>query len=214
MGYSENFYKRNETIANDLYENGWAVCEQYIPDNLCGQLLDDLSTQLDAGRFTPAGIGRDGAGEESIRNDKTLWLTGKNSAPAEFLNIMGNLRADLNRRLFLGLFEYEAHYARYEAGGFYKKHVDALHGDRNRLVSTVTYLTSDWAEADGGHLVLYDGVEQDCEMARILPKPGTLAVFLSEEVPHEVLPPTRPRQSIAGWFRCNSSINGRVDPLR
>ncbi|WP_435640604.1 2OG-Fe(II) oxygenase [Micavibrio aeruginosavorus] len=211
----------NARIADDLYTQGWSVCPDYVPENLRTALLADLAAQEEAGRLTLAAVGRDGAQtvETAIRNDRTLWLTGRDAAPAAYLDLMGHLRLDLNRRLILGLFEYEAHYARYDAGGFYRKHVDALRGDsvrgeRNRVVSTVTYLTPDWVESDGGHLVLYDAVDQDQEITRVLPVAGTLAVFLSEDIPHEVLPPVRARNSIAGWFRCNPSGEDRVDPLR
>ncbi|AGH99112.1 2OG-Fe(II) oxygenase [Micavibrio aeruginosavorus] len=206
----------NARIADDLYVQGWSVCTDYVPEDLRAALLADLAAQEEAGRLTLAAVGRDTTQtvETTIRNDRTLWLAGRDAAPAAYLDLMGRLRLDLNRRLILGLFEYEAHYARYDAGGFYRKHVDALHGERNRVVSTVTYLTPDWAESDGGHLVLYDAVDQDRAIARVLPAAGTLAVFLSEEIPHEVLPPARPRNSIAGWFRCNPSGEDRVDPLR
>lgn len=206
----------NARIADDLYVQGWSVCTDYVPEDLRAALLADLAAQEEAGRLTLAAVGRDTTQtvETTIRNDRTLWLAGRDAASAAYLDLMGRLRLDLNRRLILGLFEYEAHYARYDAGGFYRKHVDALHGERNRVVSTVTYLTPDWAESDGGHLVLYDAVDQDRAIARVLPAAGTLAVFLSEEIPHEVLPPARPRNSIAGWFRCNPSGEDRVDPLR
>lgn len=206
----------NARIADDLYVQGWSICPDYVPENLRAALLADLAAQEEAGRLTLAAVGRDAAQtvETAIRNDRTLWLAGRDPAPAAYLDLMGRLRLDLNRRLILGLFEYEAHYARYDTGGFYRKHVDALHGERNRVVSTVTYLTPNWVESDGGHLVLYDAVDQDREIARVLPVAGTLAVFLSEDVPHEVLPPARPRNSIAGWFRCNPSGEDRVDPLR
>ena len=34
-----------------------------------------------------------------------------------------------------------------------------------------------------------------------LPQAGTLALFLSADMPHEVLPATRERLSLTGWFR-------------
>ena len=37
----------------------------------------------------------------------------------------------------------------------------------------------------------------------VRPEFGTLAVFLSEDIPHEVIPARRERFSIAGWHRCN-----------
>ena len=56
--------------------------------------------------------------------------------------------------------------------------------------------------------------DENKEIARILPRAGTLVTFLSEDVPHEVLPPARERASIAGWFRCNTSTSASIDPLR
>ena len=100
----------------------------------------------------------------------------------------------------------------YAPGGFYRKHRDSLRGQRNRIVSCVTYLTDDWATEDAGELVLYANDDEDREIARILPAAGTLAMFLSEDTPHEVLPPRRERRSIAGWFRCNATGGNRVDP--
>jgi len=79
-----------------------------------------------------------------------------------------------------------------------------LKGARNRIVSSVTYLTPDWNDSDAGHLVLYDGDE--LEIQRVLPQAGTLVLFMSEDIPHEVLPPTRPRSSIAGWYRCRENM--------
>jgi SM-20-related protein len=48
----------------------------------------------------------------------------------------------------------------------------------------------------------------------VQPLHGTVVVFLSEEFPHEVLPASRDRYSIAGWFRVNGSTAERVDPPR
>ena len=52
-------------------------------------------------------------------------------------------------------------------------------------------------EADGGALRLHlpDGAVD------VPPRGGTLVLFLSAEIEHEVLPTTRERLSIAGWFR-------------
>ncbi|WP_335340025.1 2OG-Fe(II) oxygenase [Sedimenticola selenatireducens] len=47
-----------------------------------------------------------------------------------------------------------------------------------------------------------------------LAQAGELAVFLSEEFPHEVLAADRDRYSVAGWFRVNGSINQQIDPPR
>lgn len=204
------------SISDDLAKQGWSVREGYFSPDLCAALLDDMHAQEAAGKLTSAGIGRDQAQkiESGIRNDRTLWLTGRADAPRRFAALMEELRLALNRDLFLGLFEYEGHYAFYPPGGFYKKHLDSFRGARNRVVSTVAYLTPGWREEDGGHLVLYHPENDAMPVQKIVPRAGTLAVFLSEEIPHEVLPPLRERVSIAGWFRCNASVAGRVDPAR
>lgn len=112
-------------------------------------------------------------------------------------------RRGLNERLFLGLDFYEAHYAHYAPGAAYARHRDAFVGQRNRIVSTVLYLNRDWQEADGGQLLVYDEAAATV-LERVQPRGGTLMVFLSERLPHEVLPARRSRYSIAGWFRQRS----------
>lgn len=181
--------------------------ENYFPADLIAKLHHDLEILQQGGRLVQAGIGR-GARKihTDIRNDVTMWLDGETNAQKEYLHLMESLRNDLNQALVLGLFEFEAHYALYPSGGFYQKHIDALKGQRNRIVSTVTYLTPGWRAEDAGQLVLYDPEDHSRACASILPHSGTLAVFMSEDIPHEVLPPRRPRSSIAGWFRCRDAF--------
>lgn len=193
------------SIIQDLRDQSWSLQPNYFPPDLIAALLNELEILRQQGALKQAGIGR-GAGfqvESDIRNDQTFWLDGHSAAQNEYLRLMDAVRTDLNQSLFLGLADFEAHFASYEPGGFYKKHVDALKGQRNRIVSTVTYLTPGWQEIDQGFLVLYD--EADREVTRILPRAGTLVVFMSEDIPHEVLPPLRARRSIAGWFRGRSA---------
>ena len=52
------------------------------------------------------------------------------------------------------------------------------------------------------------------EMARVVPRAGTLLLFMSEEIEHEVLPTRRDRASIAGWFRLNNTTADYLDPPR
>ena len=153
--------------------------------------------------LTPAGIGRAEDHEliARVRRDKTKWLDGSSPGQIAYLAFAEALRRDVNARLMLGLFAFEAHFAVYESGGFYKRHVDSFRGARNRVLSTVLYLNPDWREGDGGHLRIYG--EGDRVLSELRPEFATLAVFLSEEIPHEVTISHRERFSIAGWHRCN-----------
>lgn len=203
-----------DALINEITES-LASCGYYIKKNaLPERLIDELSlTAQDSTRqFQSAGIGRsdDHQINQVIRNDSIQWLTGKNQTQAIYLNEMERLRIAINRRLFLGLFDYEAHFAHYPIGGFYTKHVDAFKGQSNRVLTTVLYLNRNWCEEDQGHLLLYN--TEGALIKAVLPNAGTLVVFLSEEFPHEVIPTTRERLSIAGWFRINTSTSDKVDP--
>ena len=113
---------------------------------------------------------------------------------------MEELRIGLNRLLFLGLFDYESHYAIYGAGTGYGKHSDVLNGQNNRILTTVLYLNEDWQARDGGELILF-APAGDTAIATVMPTFGTMIIFLSDGAPHEVLTAHRTRRSIAGWFR-------------
>lgn len=196
-----------ENQIDALATVGWFAQQNFLSPALCESLAADLKNQQRAGFMQQAAVGRgqDRVLATDIRTDQTYWLNGETPAQAECLSLMDHVRQQLNQSLYLGLASYEAHYASYQAGGFYKKHLDSFKGKRNRIISTVLYLTPDWQESDAGYLVLYDAVEQGREVGRVLPVQGTLACFVSEDIPHEVLPPHRERVSIAGWFRAGSS---------
>ena len=103
------------------------------------------------------------------------------------------------------LAEYEAHYACYEPGSFYRRHVDKHGADAEvgasgqRVISTVCYLNEPgWPADAGGELVLY---AEGLGPLKVTPEAGTLVVFRSDTLAHEVLPAQRQRLSIAGWMR-------------
>ncbi|MGR9116656.1 MAG: 2OG-Fe(II) oxygenase [Gammaproteobacteria bacterium] len=203
-----------DQVSDELVKKGWCVIPDYYETDLINALNQDLSAYQSADALSRAGIGRgdDFKIDDSVRSDKTHWLTRETAAQAKFLDIMENLRRAMNRRLFLGLFEFESHFALYEPGGFYQKHTDSFRGAANRILTTVTYLNANWRDEDGGYLIIFSP-ETEHELARIKPEAGTLVIFLSEEMPHEVEKTDRSRSSIAGWFRCNTSIAGDIDPL-
>jgi SM-20-related protein len=74
------------------------------------------------------------------------------------------------------------------------------------VLSVVAYFNADWGVTDGGELVIYDA-EGEQALQTVLPLAGTLVVFLSEEVPHEVCVARRDRYSIAGWYRSRATAN-------
>lgn len=215
LGHSESpFDTLFERIAQDLIKHGYSVQKHAIPIELTDILQYHLMNMPEY-KFTEASIGRQQNQQqnEKVRNDEIAWIHGDSPAGALWLQWTQALQVYLNRRLFLGLFSFESHFAHYAPGHFYKRHLDAFKGEANRVLSLVTYLNPEWSKSDGGELVIYEN--SDDTVGRIVfPEFGTLAVFLSEEFEHEVKAATRDRYSIAGWFRLNSSTTDKVDPPR
>jgi SM-20-related protein len=198
-----------ETIARNLEHDGYIVLPSFVPRNLACALLQRI-TNTGTSAFLPAGIGRGSEKQtcEWIRGDRIKWLDESNATDNSFLTWMEQLRLALNRCLYLGLFDYESHYAVYEKGSYYKKHIDTLKGSKNRVVSTVIYLNEQWNADDGGELILYRELGEGI-LRTVTPEFGTMVLFLSERFPHEVLAANRTRFSIAGWFRVNGSYANR-----
>jgi SM-20-related protein len=189
-----------------LSKNGYIVLPNFIDTDLTSQLYDHV-TSLPETAFHSAKIGRQQSVQQlgTVRNDKTAWLSNIHSVEQAYLATMDGLKMQLNRQLFLGLRDFEAHFAHYPPGHFYQRHVDAFRGQSNRVVSSVFYLNPKWSEQDQGQLVLYKP-DSDVPLQTVMPKMGTLVLFLSEQFPHEVLPALRDRYSIAGWFRTDSVL--------
>lgn len=192
-------------IATRLEETGYLVLQDAFPPELLAALAARCY-ETDNARFQRAFIGR-GADKQhisSIRGDHICWLEEDAPGDRDFLTQMESLRSGLNQRLFLGLFDYECHYAIYGAGMGYAKHLDVLQGKKNRILSTVLYLNPDWKEGDGGELDVYDASGATV-IATVQPRCGTMIIFLSETYPHAVRLSNTTRRSIAGWFRVSGS---------
>jgi len=212
----EPFDESDETlfqrIARDIEIQGYSICPHALNPALVESLYRHQLGLKDE-QVQKAGIGRgeDYLKNHFIRRNKICWINGESSAGQAWLSWTAGLKTFLNRRLFLGLFSFESHFAHYRPGDFYRRHYDAFRGEANRVLSVVAYFNSNWTSSDGGELVLYKN-EDDREGIKVFPLLGTLVVFLSEEFPHEVLPAKRDRYSIAGWFRVNASRENMVDP--
>lgn len=201
-------------LADDLRNQGYAIIDHALPIELETALVKHL-IELPRTALQTAGIGREQQQTVNnfVRRDQVKWIEAHHSEVEKaWLNHMENLRIVLNRQLLLGLFSYESHFAQYQPGDFYKKHLDSFKGNTNRVLSTVYYLNPNWQNEFGGELVIYDPVNQMQEIKRVSPELGRMVIFLSEEFPHEVLPADKTRFSIAGWFRVNNSINNQIDP--
>src|SRR5690606_27096523 len=112
----------------------------------------------------------------------------------------------LNHDFFLGLHRAEFHFARYDSGNGYARHMDQHRGQPHRRITLILYLTPGWREGDGGELCIYEPEAPDRERQRVEPRQGRLVLFRSELFPHAVLPARKPRWSLTGWFRNDQEL--------
>jgi SM-20-related protein len=158
--------------------------------------------------------------------DNSLGIAGREC----LLGFVDELRNTIERQTGVALDAHcELKYAHYPCGGRYQRHIDGMNvGEVAREYSFRLYLNEGWSARDGGHLrVFLDGGDRHVDIAptayararssssrsalcgcrrrgfasfRVAPRSGTLVVFKSDVVPHEVRPTTARRLAVVGWL--------------
>lgn len=196
-------------LSNALEQTGIAVTDALFSAETL-EALEAHNAHLDSTDFQLAGIGRESDHEinRRVRADRTCWLEPGPPALFNYFATIEHLRQHFNRQFFLGLREFECHFARYPAGAYYRTHLDAFRGTPSRKISLIVYLNRDWRAENGGELIIYpEDTPIDSEGAlpapllTVMPTWGTTVMFLSEDFPHEVRPTQKTRLSLTGWFR-------------
>ena len=194
-----------DELADGLSESAWMELDLTpgLPAGLLAALRNEVAILDKTEAMSRSGIGRgtDLVKDRSVRRDKIAWLDGYSEPQRLLFECFEQIREGLNRRLYLGLKRFEAHYATYHPGDFYKRHLDSFRGRASRVVSLVLYLNEDWGLEDGGELRVFSAADSGQMVGQVRPEAGRAVLFLSEQVPHEVLPARRTRYSIACWFR-------------
>lgn len=203
--YLSNFVSTESRIADQLIRHGFSVTDRYLSPTSVEKIRTEMIEAWQSGCFRHAGVGRGENWElqPGIRNDKVLWLDKADCSPSQqlYLNGLEKLRQRLNRELMLGLFNFEGHMAVYPPGARYRRHIDQFRDMGTRRITCILYLNGDWKISDGGALRLYLDNDNPQHYRDIYPYAGRLVTFLSDRFYHEVLPSSRERYSITGWFR-------------
>lgn len=177
------------------------IAENFLNVPLAAHLKTNLNTLFADQQFHAAGIGNTSlpAQDKLIRSDLIYWLDPAHNDPHEnaFFELMDLFVLYLNSTCYTGITGYEFHYAWYEKGSFYKKHLDQFRNNKSRAYTMIMYLNTDWQELDGGELCIYHA-----DHVQIIPPiNGECVFFKSSELEHEVLMTQVPRLSITGWLR-------------
>lgn len=194
--------ERFEELIEGFVHNRAGVSNSFISKELSKSLQENLRVLHSEGELVSAGIGdaQNKVLDKSIRRDKIYWIdnASTNVAEQEFLALVQEFISYLNRTCFAAINDFEFHYAIYEAGSFYKRHIDQFKNNNYRKFSLITYLNDDWKNDDGGSLLLY---HEDGRIESILPEDQRTVFFKSDELEHEVAVASRARMSITGWLK-------------
>jgi SM-20-related protein len=188
-------------MIDDYLENQIGISHQILSDSLSLNLTKNLEKLFKDEKLINAKIGNSQNANLNalIRKDKIFWLDRihENQAENDFFDIMDKLVIYLNQTCYTGITNYEFHYALYEPGSFYKKHVDQFNNNSSRQFTIIFYLNIDWKKSDGGELCVY--VNNEAQL--ISPNNGKSVFFKSNQLEHEVLISHAKRMSITGWFK-------------
>ncbi len=190
-----------ERIISNYIENRVGQDNDFLDAILANHLKTNLQHLFSNNQFKSAGIGNNAklTTDKSIRSDVIYWLdkAHNNEHENSFFDLMDAFVIYLNRTCYTGITGYEFHYAYYDTGSSYKRHLDQFKDNQDRAFSMVMYLNEDWKIEDGGQLCIY---HKDSEQY-VSPTNGSCVFFKSSELEHEVLLSHKPRMSITGWLR-------------
>lgn len=205
--YWQTYFDDHADALDALVENGFVMIDQAFPERIYADLVRQSQ---DVSRYQAAKISAGGR-IETVRSDSTHWIDEQDEIGRDYLAVLQGLSGVLNQCLYLGVRSVEAHYAQYAVGQFYARHRDNAKDSNVRAISTVLYLNSAtddlqareaWQAEWGGELRLEDLHHAAHD---ILPIANRFVVFQSD-LPHEVLPATQIRRSIAGWLRRDECV--------
>jgi Rps23 Pro-64 3,4-dihydroxylase Tpa1-like proline 4-hydroxylase len=197
----KNMNGKFEELIGSFVDNQVGVSKYFLSKELAGQLQQNLLKLEKEDRLKNAGIGNQllkYPGQDK-RGDKIFWIENetRNLSERAFLDQVEEFIRYLNDTCYTGITAYEFHYALYEAGSTYQRHLDQFKNNTDRKYSLINYLNTDWLDRDGGELWVYHKDRTD----KILPNMQKAVFFKSDSSEHEVRTSSRSRMSITGWLK-------------
>lgn len=190
-----------ETLIAGYLKNNIGISEQFLSTELAEHLKQHLLALHEQKRLASAGTGNAHKLNHNteVRSDAIYWLDRAHENPHEndFFDRIDAFIVYLNESCYAGITGYEFHYSLYEAGSFYKKHLDQFKNNGRRQYSMISYLNAGWQDSDGGQLL----VHRETGDQTISPTQGKTVFFKSSELLHEVLVTNTRRLSVTGWLK-------------
>ncbi|MDA8793432.1 2OG-Fe(II) oxygenase [Bacteriovoracaceae bacterium] len=193
-----------------LEEKSWYLKENFLQDKLCNLISQTFLEPTNSNLLSKSKIGRGPREKENdlIRNGLICWIDDweENLAIKQLNEVLCAMMHSLNSYFRLSLKRYESQFSFYSKGGFYCRHLDQHQQTRHRQISCCLYLNDC---PKGGELIIYKKDSIVVVDKIIKPKKGSMVIFISGDIYHEVKLVSTPRYSISTWFRddkINSSI--------
>jgi SM-20-related protein len=223
---SQSLPRLSKEALMELDSKGYAVIENFIGLELVAGLQEDVCTLRTAGRFKVAGVGQDASNAvaDTIRRAETCFIDN----PSKHADVMGTGAGDSRGNLYQVLYTVrqdlgthsstnldakldELLYAYYPQGGYYRRHVDSVVNSPSylRSYSFLLYLNDgQWdLSTQGGALRLHLDSGKDYlpdnespNYVDVCPKGGTMVIFESSKIPHEVMDTSSERLAVVGWY--------------
>ncbi|MCP9751167.1 2OG-Fe(II) oxygenase [Ferruginibacter sp. HRS2-29] len=192
-----------DLLIDSFLNNDIGIDTSFLNDKLSKGLQQNIKDLENDNKMIAAGVGNDEVKDhhQKMRGDTIYWMdkSHDNIFEQEFLQLAEDFIGRLNNTCYTGINDYEFHYAVYDEGSFYKRHLDQFKNDDSRKYSLISYLNDYWKTEDGGQLLLHHESGQQS----VLPEAGTTVFFKSNELEHEVTLTNRRRMSISGWLKSN-----------
>jgi SM-20-related protein len=222
------FSQITEADLKQLASNGYVVTKQFLNPDFVQLLRKDIDLLRRKGRFSAAKIGQDSTNalNTNIRVAETVFIGESklkdipSEARYQLYQVLDSLRLTLSQNPLLKddnldvsppldrtLSEFL--FAYYPKGGFYRRHMDAVPNSVSALreYSILIYLNDNWNELDGGYLRIHLDSGRDFLPSNenpsyidVKPEGGTLVLFKSDRIPHEVLDTNAERAVVVGWY--------------
>jgi SM-20-related protein len=191
-----------EGINLSLEKKKWFHQENFLSDELCDKLSQISMEKEKRNLFSTGKIGRGikTQKDHNIRNGSIRWINfDEEDTSLFFLNsILTELMNSISHYFRIPLKRFESQFALYNQGGFYKPHLDQHKLARHRQMTCCIYLNDC---KKGGEFVLFKSGSKAQVERTITPKKGSIALFFSADIYHEVKLVVEPRLSITTWFR-------------
>lgn len=189
-----------------MCNQGFHIIDDFLNQEHFNALLTKVRTMHQQDLFRAARIGSQEQAQlnNTIRTDKLCWLDEHTAEPAvqAYIDEAMQIATLFNQQLYLGLTEFETHFAVYQPGTFYKKHIDQFATKKTRKISCVYYLNEAWHHDFGGELRLYTKENQFIQSVQ---PQGNRFICFNSELPHEVCKTNQTRYSIAGWMKTSAT---------